>query len=284
MIFFEKKNTDTTGKKTPSWTRLFFLLTLIFIYIPLLTTFQSAFSDSGRFSFRWFHELWQNEEIGDAIKRSVFVSFWSCLLATCLGTLAAIGIDHLRKKNNERMNRDGFSHGWKQMSLGGLFRQQLYLSLMMPEIVFALSLLTWFSILHFQLGLWTVIISHTVFCLAYVVLTIESRLQQLDPVLEQVAFDLGAKPSQILRLVLIPNLWPAIASSAVLCLLLSFDDFLITFFVNGVGQDTLPIKIYTSLRVGASPALDALTFLLFLCSSILCLLFIYIQKKYSKLS
>jgi spermidine/putrescine transport system permease protein len=276
-----KKNAST--QKTPFWTRVFFFFALGVIYIPLITTFLSAFSNAHQWTFRWFQELWQNDEILDAIKRSAFVSFWSCLLATSLGTFAAIGLAHIRKKQGNN-HQEPLHARPPHIRLANFFRSQLYLLLMMPEIVFALSLLTWFSILRFELGLWTVIISHTVFCIAYVVLTIESRLQQLDPILEDVAHDLGARPAQILQLVLIPNLWPAIASSAVLCLLLSFDDFLITFFVNGVGQDTLPIKIYTSLRVGASPALDALTFLLFLCSSILCLLFIYIQKKYSKLS
>ena len=142
------------------------------------------------------------------------------------------------------------------------------LSLVFPEIVFALSLLALFFILGFRLGLETVILAHISFALPYVMLTVGARVASLDQLIDDSAYDLGANDWQILTKIHLPLLAPAIVSGFFLSFLISFDDFLITFFVNGIGSDTLPIKLYTSMKSGITPQLNALATINFLASSI----------------
>lgn len=141
-------------------------------------------------------------------------------------------------------------------------------ALVLPELVFALALLSWFVTLQFQLSLVTVVISHVTFSLSFSYFLILSRFRQIDVSLIEAAEDLGARPWQAFTRVLLPLLLPSMGVSFVLCFLLSFDDFLISFFVSGVGADTLPIKLYSAMKVGLSPELHALATLMSLVSGV----------------
>ena len=197
-------------------------------------------------TLHWFQDVFSDPELRESFVNSLTVAVSSSVVATIVGLFAALSLHRQRHR-----------WSWLLESLSAT-------SLIFPEIVFALSLLAWFFVLHLNLGLTTVIIAHVSFSLSYVMMTVSSRLATLDGSLEDAARDLGASEWRVLLSVVIPLLRPAILGGFILSFLLSFDDFLITYFVNGVGQDTLPVKLYTALKMGVSPKLNALSSLMFL--------------------
>lgn len=224
--------------------------TLFLLYVPLAVMFASALleksGDGLSWTLRWFAEVFADHALMEALQNSFFVAVVASLLSTVLGTLGALGLRH-----NPRPWR------WTVEGLS-------VVSLIFPEIVFALSLLSWFFIVQMPLGLTTVVIAHVTFSVSYVLMTVSARLAGLDPSLEDAARDLGASEWQVQKTVVLPLLLPAIGGGFILSFLLSFDDFLITYFVNGVGQDTLPVKLYTAMKIGVTPKLHALSTLMFL--------------------
>lgn len=199
--------------------------------------------------FEWFDQVLQDQTLLEALWNSVVVGVSSSLGATLLGAGAAIAI--YRRGFRERRLLKGLS----------------YVSLVLPEIVFALALLSWFFLLNFQLSLVTVIIAHITFSISYVILTVGSRLATMDPSLDDAARDLGTPEWMILWKITVPLLRPSLLSSFFLSFLLSFDDFLITFFVNGVGSDTLPVKLYSFMKLGITPKLNALATLMWVITA-----------------
>lgn len=234
--------------KAPRWTWSFYGLALLAFYLPLLGLVAGAFVErqNGQvfWSLRWFIEILSDQQLIPALANSLLVALLASFVSTCIGTLAAVGLHQ--------------SRGWQRR----LIELQAYLTLFLPEIVLALSLLSWFFILQFQLGLVTVVIAHVTFTMAYVIFTVSAKMALFDGSLQDAAHDLGASPGQVLTTIILPWLKPAIRNGFLLSFLLSFDDFLITFFVNGVGNDTLPIKLYSSMKFGISPKLNALSVLM----------------------
>ena len=245
--------------RAPSWVWAFYFLAAFAFYIPLIGVFIGAITvkegDHWVITGRWFEAVFSDASLLRSLMNSLIISTSASLISAAIGTLAAIGIS----KNNK----------WDRKLLENLS----YLSLFLPEIVMALSLLSWFFILKLQLGLVTVILAHVTFTLSYVILTVSSRLTLLDPALEDAARDLGARPWQTLWHVTIPLLRPAILSSLILSFLISFDDFVITFFVNGVGQDTLPVTLYSAMKLGLSPKLNALSMIMLMMTLIFIVFF-----------
>lgn len=231
---------------------------LTLLYAPIVMMLAGAFLDRSdgdanrglswglNWTLKWFEEVLQDASLTGALKNSLAVALSSSLISTILGTLAALGL--FRSQGKIRNLLQGLS----------------VISLVFPEIVFALSLLCWFFVLGWGLGLHTVIFAHVSFSLSYVMMTVTARLSSLDLSLEDAARDLGASEAVVLRTVLLPLLKPAILGGFMLSFLLSFDDFLITYFVNGAGNDTLPVKLYTSLKMGVSPKLNALSSMMFI--------------------
>jgi spermidine/putrescine transport system permease protein len=237
-----------------------YVVTVMLFYIPLIGLFIGAFikkeNEEWLWTLQWFVEVFQDENLTQGLVNSFLVGGSASLISTFLGTTAAIGLQH--------------TDGWNGRWLQGMS----FLSLFLPEIVFALSLLSWFFILQFELGYLTVIIAHVTLTISYVILTVGARLSLLDRSLEDAASDLGANPFKTLWYITLPLLKPAIFSGLLLSFLISFDDFLITFFVNGIGKDTLPVKLYTSMKMGLSPKLNALsTLMLFVTLTVLLLIF-----------
>lgn len=254
---------ERSRPRPPISVRILLWGTLFFLYVPLLFMLLKAFrytnvQGNSYWSLEWFRQLWQDPGLIPSLENSLRVSFTSSLMSTFLGLLAALSL-------------------YKNKSISArLLEIFSMVSLVLPEIVFALSLLAWFFLLHWPLGLNTVIVAHVTFSISFVILTIQSRLSQLDEAYFDAARDLGASGRQIFFKIKLPLLKPAILSGFVLSFLISFDDFLITFFVNGVGTDTLPVKLYSSLRTGLSPKLNALScVMLFVTAIFLSLLFRY---------
>lgn len=235
----------------PRFARGLLLLTVVVLYAPLVTMVAGAFTrPEGEGLFFWFGEVLRDPVLLGALRHSLLVAVVASFLATALGAGGAVALHH------------GVVPG------GAWLRRFAAATLLMPEIVFALALLLWFSALKWTLGLWTVALAHVTFSISYAMLTVSARLGQIDGSLRDAASDLGASEVHYLSRVLLPLLAPALAASFLLCFLLSFDDFLITFFVNGAGRDTLPVKLYSSMRTGTTPKLNALATLLWLATSL----------------
>lgn len=236
--------------QAPKLAKAVFWLILVLLYLPIFVMLLGSVSDFKNdhwdLTVRWFIEVINDESLMGALKNSLTVGLTSSVISTFCGTAAAVGL--YRSSSRFHWVMEGLS----------------MVSLIFPEIVFALSLLSWFFILKLELGLQTVVIAHVSFSLSYVLMTVNSRLVTLDPSLEDAARDLGASEWMILKTVILPLLRPAIIGGFILSFLLSFDDFLITYFVNGVGQDTLPVKLYTAMKMGVTPKLNALSSVMFL--------------------
>ncbi|MCX7978407.1 MAG: ABC transporter permease, partial [Bdellovibrionaceae bacterium] len=201
-----------------------------------------------------YQQVLIDQSVHQALTRSILLALSSATVATMLGTLAAIAVSRSGRWGRALLEVSG------------------QVALLIPEIVFALSLLTWFFLLGWPLSLGTVFVAHVTFSVCFVLMTVLARLHGFDPSVENAARDLGASEARVLWTITLPLLRPAILSGFVLALLISFDDFLITFFVNGVGTDTLPVKLYTSLKSGLSPKLNALAALMSLCTAVLLVL------------
>lgn len=210
------------------------------LYFPLAALSVLSFQGGPSF-FHWYQKAFTDPTLLQALKNSLIIGLGTTLLSTTIGTLAAMGLR-------------------KHKFFGKLlFESLLNLPLVLPEIVLGLALLIWFSFLGITLGLFSVVLAHTTFSVSYVILIILARMKSLDPLLEEAAADLGATPWRTFWRVTFPLLLPAIVSGGLLSFTLSFDDFLITFFTSGVGSDTLPTRIYSMMRFGLTPEMNAIS-------------------------
>jgi len=234
-----------------------------FLYIPILSLVFFSFNKSklvtvwGGFSTRWYGALMQNEQILGAAWLSVKIAAISASLAVVLGTLVAVCL-----------TRFGPFRG--RALLAGLSTAPL----VMPEVITGLSLLLLFVALEQAVG-WpagrgtmTIIIAHTTFALAYVAVVVQSRLTGMDPSIEEAAMDLGARPAKVFFVITLPIILPALVSGFLLAFTLSLDDLVIASFVSGPGSTTLPMVIYSKVRLGLSPEINALASLLVLVVSV----------------
>jgi spermidine/putrescine transport system permease protein len=227
-----------------------FSLTLVFFYLPIFLLLIYSFND-GRFarwegfSFRWYRELFfYSPQIWDAFKNSIVIALSSAALATTLGTLGAIGLYW-------------YQFGWKKY-----LEIATYLPLIIPEIIIGISLLILFTTLHFNLSLLTIFLAHTTFNIPFALLILLARLEEFDYSMIEAARDLGATELQTLKKVILPVLMPGILAAFLISMTLSLDDFVITFFVTGPGTSTLPLHIYSMIRYGVSPVINALSMIL----------------------
>ena len=224
---------------------------LAFLYLPIVLLVIYSFNESrlvtvwGGFSTRWYVSLFQNEQLLGAAWVTLRVAFVSATLATILGTLAALGLV-----------RAGRFRGRT------LFSSMTYAPLVMPEVILGLSLLLLFVSVGVARGFWTVIIAHTTLTLCYATVVVQARLVSFDEALEEAARDLGAPPWKAFALVTLPNIAPAVAAAWMLAFTLSLDDLVIASFTTGPGATTLPIRIYSAVRLGVSPEINAISTLL----------------------
>ncbi|MCC1493020.1 ABC transporter permease [Cognatishimia sp. F0-27] len=222
-----------------------------FLYLPMLILVIYSFNESklvtvwAGFSTRWYGELFRNEEFLDAAWITLQVAFYSSTIATVLGTMAAYALV-----------RGGRFRGRT------LFSGMVYAPLVMPEVITGLSLLLLFIGLGMATGMLTVTLAHTTFSMAYVSVVVSSRLSTFDRSLEEAALDLGASPFEAFRLVTLPIIAPAVISGWLLAFTLSLDDLVIASFTTGPGATTLPIKVFSAVRLGVSPEINALSTIL----------------------
>ena len=236
---------------------IFFIVTLIFFYLPLMVLVIYSFN-SGKtmewkeLSLKWYKELFvYSDKIWTSFRYSVIIAIISGIISTIIGTLGAIAIQ------------------WHDFKLKKVLKTISYLPLVIPELIMGVSLLIMFATIKFKLGLVTIFIAHTTFNSPYVLLIIMSRLDEFDYSIVEAAYDLGATEIQTLFKVVIPALLPGIVSGFLIAVTLSFDDFVATFFVSGPGSSTLPLRIFSMVRLGVNPAINTLSVLLIGISIIL---------------
>ena len=236
-------------------------LVLAFLYIPILLLVLYSFNASrlvtvwGGFSTRWYEGLLANRPLMEAAWVSLRIGVLSATLATMLGTLAALVL-----------NRYG------RFSGRILFAGVVYAPLIMPEIITGLSLLLFFVAIGLDRGFWTVAIAHTTFTLSFVAVIVQSRLAGFDRSLEEAAMDLGASPRATFLLVTLPLIAPAVAAGWMLAFVLSLDDLVIASFTSGPGASTLPMRIYSQVRLGVTPEINAISTLMILIVTFLVLI------------
>ncbi|MBC7579019.1 ABC transporter permease [Tardiphaga sp.] len=220
---------------------------LAFLYLPIVILVVYSFNASrlvtvwGGWSTRWYGELFNDRAMLEALWMSLRVALLSATLATGLGTLAAMAL-----ARGERFRGRTLMSG------------MLYAPLVMPEVITGLSLLLLFVALDAGRGFWTVTLAHTTLTMCFVAVVVQSRLAGLDRSLEEAAMDLGCAPARAFVAVTLPLLWPAIAAGWMLAFTLSLDDLVIASFTTGPGAATLPIRIYSEVRLGVKPEINAI--------------------------
>lgn len=240
-------------KRRPGFLMIATTLGFAFLYLPIISLVIFSFNESrlvtvwGGFSTKWYASLLENEALKDALANSLLVASVSASLATVLGTIAAFSLTRLGNFRGKTL-------------LSGMVTSPM----VMPDVIIGLSLLLLFVAMEGLIGwpsgrsLTTIIIAHTTFCMAYVTVVVQSRLGNLDESLQEAALDLGAKPFSLFFLVTLPLILPALISGWLLAFTLSFDDLVIASFVAGPGNSTLPMVIFSKVRLGVSPDINAL--------------------------
>jgi spermidine/putrescine transport system permease protein len=226
------------------------VLVLLFFYLPVIVLVQNSFNASRfggewtGFTLGWYARLWHAREIWQALGNTLLIAACATAISTVIGTTAAFALDRYRTR------------------LQDAHYLLVYAPLVVPEILMGMSLLLFFVALRVRLGYVTIVLSHVTFCVSYVAMVVLGRLQDFDWGLVEAARDLGADRWVAVRRVVLPLLAPGIAAGALLAFTLSVDDFVITFFVAGPGTTTLPLRIYSMIKHGSPPLINALSTLL----------------------
>lgn len=240
---------------------LYSILVYAFLYVPIFLLVIYSFNENRQssvwtgFSLKWYGVLFQNGLLWEAVRNSLYVAGWTAVIGTVLGTLTAIGL--------ARSNFRGKS----------LVEALLYLPMILPDIILGVGGLIFFSAIGLKLGLTTILAAHVGMALSYVVLVLRARLAGMDQALEEAALDLGATPWQAFRHVTLPQLAPGIVAGALLTFTLSLDDFVLAFFMTGPGSNTLPVHVYSMLKKGLTPEINALSTVLLVATGLAVWLF-----------
>jgi spermidine/putrescine transport system permease protein len=249
-----------------------------FLYLPIAVLVLFSFSASryasiwGGFSLEWYAKLWHNPDIVRALLNSLLIAAATALIATVLGTMAAVGLARLADRRR-----------------AARYDAALTLPILLPDIVQGISLLLFF-VLVFNglermldwrptLGRTTVIIAHAAFAISYVAVVVRARLSSVDKRLEEAAMDLGANEWQVFQRITLPLIWPGVLSGGLLAFTLSLDEFVITFFTSGPGATTLPIQVWSMVKRGVTPEINALSTLMLLASIALVTLAVTLQRR-----
>ena len=237
-----------------AWQTWFTLLMFGFMYLPIAVLAVYSFNESPvsagwtGFSLQWYTKFFHDDRIMAALRNSLVVALLAVAIAAVLGTLMAVGLQRYRFPGRR------------------LYQNVGYLPLIIPDIAIAISTLVFLAAISIPLSLGTIVAAHVVFCVSYIALAVSSRLSDLDPHLEEAALDLGANPLQAFTQVLLPELMPGIISGCLIAFVLSLDDFLIATFTAGSGATTLPMEIFSRIRTGVKPDINALSVFLIIVS------------------
>lgn len=236
-------------KRSNRFVQCIFWLVIALLYLPLLNLVIQAFLQnphdwSSGFTTQWIERLFSSNAFWRPLITSLEIGFFSATVAVAVGTFGAVGLSKTRAV------------------LPPVFQTLILLPILLPEVITGLSLLIFFLLIQLELGFFTVVIAHSSFSASFVYFVMVEQLRKIDPQLEEAARDLGAQNHQIFWKVIFPNIVPGVIGGWLLAFTLSFDDFLISFFTSGAGLTTLPLKIYSMMRIGISPELNALSFVM----------------------
>ncbi|MCQ2578469.1 MAG: ABC transporter permease [Treponema sp.] len=239
------------------------LLALIFLFLPLFVIIFYSFNEAKdtnftRFSFVWYEKLiFESKPLWQALWNSLVVAVTSSLVATILGSMAAIGIK------------------WYKFHGRNYIQAVSFLPMVLPEVIMGVSMLVFFNAIKLSLGLVTIFIAHATFCLPFVYLMVSARVDEFDYSIIEASHDLGANERQTLFKVIIPAIMPGIISGFMMSITMSLEDYVITALVSGPGSTTLPIYVYSMIRFGVSPVINSLSFVLIL---VICVFTVILRK------
>jgi spermidine/putrescine transport system permease protein len=242
----------------PDWGLLLgSVLVYLFLYAPIAVLILFSFNSTrstqvwSGFSFEWYGQLLGDPTILQAFRTSLTVGVIATLIATVIGTMTALALSR---------------HRFRGQTVAD---SAIYMATVMPEIVVGVSLLVFFVAVGFQLGITTIVIAHVAFTISFVTIVVRARLAGMDRSVEEAAQDLGASPLQTFFRVTLPLILPGVMAGGLLAFTLSFDDFVITYFISGVGSSTLPLKIYSMIKFGVSPVINALSTVVLVATMVL---------------
>ncbi|ANC00823.1 MULTISPECIES: ABC transporter permease subunit [Pseudomonas] len=257
-----------------SFSKLMLVLGLLFIYLPMLILVIYSFNASklvtvwGGWSVKWYVGLLDNTQLMGSVMRSLEIACYTAVAAVALGTLAAFVLTRVTRFKGRTL-------------FGGLVTAPL----VMPEVITGLSLLLLFVAMAQMIG-WpqergvvTIWIAHTTFCAAYVAVVVSARLRELDLSIEEAAMDLGAKPWKVFFLITIPMIAPSLAAGGMMSFALSLDDLVLASFVSGPGSTTLPMEVFSAVRLGVKPEINAVASLILLSVSLVTFLVWYFSRR-----
>lgn len=261
-------------KKTGIFSKFYIGLIFLFLYAPILVLMFFSFNESKSrayftgFTFKWYIQLFENELIMQSLFNSLMMALCASVIATVMGTMAAVGINRMGKKTRSFM------------------MNVTYLPVLNPEIVTGISMMllfVWFkNVFNIPLGFITVLAAHITFCLPYVILSVLPKLRQMDQNLFEAALDLGCTPTKAFFKVVIPQIMSGITSGFMMAFTFSLDDFVITYFTAGDGFKMLPTTIYAMVRKKVNPQINALSTIIFLIVLILLIIMNVAEARKSK--
>lgn len=240
--------------------QLFLGIITALLYLPILLMVIYSFNESklssvwSGFSLKWYKALFQDSAMFEALSNSLILALSASFAAAIIGTLGAYGFSRIKMRSKS------------------LIETISMLPIMTPEIILGMVFMVFFSLIGLPFGMTTLILAHTAFCVPYVYMTVKARLVGMDKTLAEAARDLGASEVRVFFDITLPLLLPAILSGMLLSFAMSFDDVIISIFVTGVTVNTLPIKIYTQIKTGVSPEINALCALMLTATAVLFLL------------
>ena len=246
---------------------LFIYLVFIFLYLPIIVLIIYSFNSSSmnilfeNFTFDWYKALFHNMDLLESFRNTIVIAIISTLISTIIGTISAYGLYK-------------FDFPFKDF-INGL----IYIPIVIPEIVLGISLLSIYTLVRLDLGIFSILLSHIAFSIPYVIVSIRSTLTSEIKVYEEAAKDLGASNYQIFKKIILPTISSGIVSGAILSFTLSLDDVVISYFTAGPGSNTLPLYIYSMIKTGITPDINALSTLLVLITFVSLISITIIQSR-----
>ena len=253
-------------KKNSKLSRFYLGLIFVLMYLPIAVVIVFSFNESKfpvrftGFSLKWYQELFSDSAMIEALGNSLFLGVVSCFVSAMIGTLGAVGLSRIH---------------WKTK---GILEYISILPLMIPEIILGMVLMAFFYMMNLPFGMLTLLIGHTVFCVPYILMEVKARLAGMDPSLEEAARDLGAGPFRAFWDIILPLIMPAVMSGSLLAFAMSMDDVVISIFINGPRLSTLPIKVYTQIKTGVTPEVNALCTIMLAVTLLILLIYTAIGK------
>ena len=246
---------------------LYLAIILIFMYLPILIVIIYSFNENkltaiwSGFSLKWYAELLKDKDLMEALKTSLILGVLSCFCAGVIGTIGAVGMARMNYKTK------------------GIMEYVSMLPIMIPEIILGMVFLAFFSAISLPFGMTTLVIAHTTFCIPYIYMMVKARLVGMDPTLLEAARDLGASEIRAFWDITLPLIMPAVASGSLLAFAMSFDDVVISVLVTNSRINTLPIKVFSRIKFGVSPEINALSTIMLSVTLIIILSVVRINKK-----